>query len=127
MKCEYVAYYGQLFTIEWYFNEQANSQVLDYFNKLAHNKKAKLLYLFYILADTGKIRNEQKFRYEGNQIYAFKLVSDRFLCFFYEGAKIIITNAYVKQTDKMPPREKQRALKAKENYVKRIKAKSYYE
>jgi hypothetical protein len=80
-----------------------------------------------MLADTGKIRNEQKFRYEGNQLYAFKLAPDRFLCFFYEGAKVIITNAYEKKTDKMPAREKEKALRAKEDYTKRQIKRTYYE
>jgi len=75
----------------------------------------------------GKIVNKEKFRYEGDRIYAFKISPDRFLCFFFEGAKIIITNAYTKKTTKMPQKEKQRALKAKEDYIKRYGGGKYYE
>ncbi len=127
MKNEFVAYRGELFIIEWYFDANGKSPVLDYYRKLPQNQKAKLFYLFYMLADTGKIRNEEKFCYEGNQIYAFKLAPDRFLCFFQEGAKVIVTNAFIKKTDKMLPREKLKALSAREDYKKRTKAKNYYD
>jgi len=74
----------------------------------------------------GKIFNEEKFRYEGNQIYALKTSPDRFLCFFFEGSKVIVTNAYEKKTAKMPPSEKEKSLKAKEDYIKRYKGETYY-
>ena len=41
--------------------------------------------------------------------------------------KTIITNAYKKQSQKMPPREKERALKLKEDYTKRCNEGSYYD
>jgi hypothetical protein len=52
---------------------------------------------------------------------------DRFFCFFFDGAKIIVTNAYEKKSAKMPPKEKDKALKAKANYIKRVKEGSYYD
>jgi hypothetical protein len=80
-----------------------------------------------MMGDVGKIINKEKFNYEGDQIFCFKPVPDRFLCFFFEGSKIIITNAYKKQTQKMPVREKERALKAKDDYIKRCKSGDYYD
>ncbi|MFH1832022.1 MAG: type II toxin-antitoxin system RelE/ParE family toxin [bacterium] len=116
-----IAYRGEKFTLEWFFNDQEKSEILEYFTKLSYDRKKKILHLFYVLGDEGKLFNEEKFRYEGDQIYALKTSDDRFLCFFFDGAKIIITNAYVKKTKKIPPREKQRALKAKAEYIKRRK------
>ena len=83
--------------------------------------------MFRLLGDSGKIFNKEKFRNEDDQIYAFKTSDDRFLCFFFDGAKVVITNAYEKKTQKMPAREKERALKAKADYTKRIKDGIYYE
>lgn len=79
------------------------------------------------MGDIGRIHNIQKFRHEGDKIYAFKPLPDRFLCFFFAGAKIIITNAFEKKQDKLPPREKERALKYKEDYTDRVKGGTYYE
>lgn len=127
MEKRFIAYEGSEFTIEWYFDGKGKSPALEYYEELSTNQKEKLYYLFYMLADTGKIRNEEKFRYEGDQIYAFKPAPDRFLCFFYQGGKIIVTNAYEKKMDKMPPKEKQKALKAKEDYKNRCNGGNYYE
>lgn len=80
-----------------------------------------------MLGDTGKIRSEKKFRNEGDQIYAFKPLPDRFLCFFHQGSKVIVTNAFEKKTDKLPITEKKKALNAKEDYIKRNNEGSYYE
>lgn len=127
MKKKFIAYEGEEFTIEWYFDSRGKSSALEYYQELTKSQKEKLYYLFYMLADTGEIRNEEKFRNEGDKIYAFKPIPDRFLCFFYQGSKVILTNAFEKKMDKMPPREKQKALNAKEDYIKRCNEGSYYE
>lgn len=127
MTKNFVAYKGKEFTIEWYFDSQGKSIALNYFEKLSKDRKKKLVHLFYVLGDVGKIFNEEKFRYEGDQIYAFKTSPDRLLSFFFDGSKVVITNAYEKKTAKMPVGEKQKALKAKVDYTKRYKEGCYYE
>jgi len=127
MKKKLIAYDGEIFTIEWYFNSNGKSAALDYYEELSASQRDKLFYLFEMLASTGRIRSQEKFRYEGDQIYAFKPTPDRFLCFFYEKSKVIVVSAYEKKMDKMPSREKQKALKAKEDYIKRYREGNYYE
>jgi hypothetical protein len=68
----YIAYEGHYFTIEWYFDDRGNSSVLEYYKALSVEEKNKVLYLFQMMGDFGKIRNQQKFNVEGDQIYAFK-------------------------------------------------------
>lgn len=124
---EYVAYRGIEFTIEWYYDTSGKSQALEYFMKQPESKKRKTLNLFRLMGDHGKIFDKTKFRYEEDKIYAFKPQPDRYLCFFYQGKKIIVTNAFVKTTDKLPKEEKEQALKAYRNYENRVKENSYYE
>jgi hypothetical protein len=121
MNEKFIAFKGIKFTIEWYYDLDENSKVLEYFEKLTKERKKKILRLFELIGTFGKIFNKQKFRYEGDQIYAFKIHPDRFFCFFYDGCKIIITNAYEKKSDKLQVREKEKALTAKEDYIKRLK------
>ena len=83
--------------------------------------------MFYILGDVGKVFNEEKFRYEGDKIYALKPTPDRFLCFFFDGSRVIITNAYEKKSAKMPIKEKERALKNKVDYKRRCERGIYYD
>lgn len=127
MKKNFIAWKGKEFTIEWYFNSRGKSTAFDYFEKLIPARRKKVLYLFMLLAEEGKIVTEEKFRYEGNQIYTFKPSPDRFLCFFFEGSKVIITNAYEKKTAKMPATEKEKALRAKEDYLERCEEEMYYD
>jgi hypothetical protein len=127
MKKEYIAYQDEEYTIEWYFDINGKSQALEYFEGLEIPRKVKVIYLFKVMALTGTINNIEKFRNEGNEIYAFKPQPDRFLCFFFEGKKIIITNAFEKRQDKLPPNEKKKALAFKEDYIKRCKIGEYYD
>lgn len=56
------------------------------------------------------------------QAYFESLSTDRKKKCFY-----LVTNAYEKKSAKMPPKEKDRALKAKENYITRVKKGTYYD
>jgi|SRR5208337_126846 len=123
---EFVAYEGPKFTIEWYHDEDANSQALNFFNASNDNDQDKLMYLFKRMGDFGKISDKTKFRNEGDGIYAFKPKDKRFLCFFMVGKKIIITNALPKNYDKLPKSEKTKALSIKSDYLKRTEEGTYY-
>lgn len=124
---ELIAFKGKEFHIEWYFDSKDHSESLDYFESLDDNEQVKLLTLFKLIGNTGAIKNKTKFRSEGDKIYAFKPKPHRFLCFFFTGKKIIVTNAFHKKTDKLSPSEKNRALKYKEDYESRVEEGNYYE
>ncbi|HLB94201.1 MAG TPA: type II toxin-antitoxin system RelE/ParE family toxin [Candidatus Babeliales bacterium] len=113
--------------MEWYYDNKGYSQAHEYYKKLSKEQQEKLTYLLFMLGDTGQIRNEEKFRNENDQIYAFKPKPDRFLCFFYHGKKVIVTNAFVKKQQKLPPVEKAKALKSRVDYIKRVLGGNYYD
>jgi hypothetical protein len=123
---EIVAYSGRKFTIEWYYDDRGHSQALEYAEGLGDADRKKLAALLMVMGDIGQLRNKQKFRYEGDKIYAFKPKSHRFLAFFFAGAKVVITNAFAKKSDKLPPGAKERALKCKNDYEQRVQAGIYY-
>jgi phage-related protein len=127
MTKEFIAYQGVEYTIEWYFDAGGKSLAQEYFDELEKNRQKKVFNLFRLMAEGGKVFNTEKFRYEGDQVYAFKPVPDRFLCFFFSGSKIIVTNAFEKKTDKLPVKEKERALKYRDDYMTRTKKGAYYE
>ena len=81
-KNEYIAYTGQKFTIEWYFDSNGKSIALDYFNELSDARQDKVFYLLKRMGDFGIISDKTKFRNEDDSIFAFKPKPDRFLCFF---------------------------------------------
>lgn len=110
---EYTAYEGKEYTVEWYYDSRRKSAAFEYYETLSVQEKVKVLRLFKRIGDAGEIKNTTKFNYEGNQIYAFKPQPDRFLCFFFEGNKIIVTNAFHKKQQRLPENEKDRALHSK--------------
>jgi len=112
MNREYIIYEGTYFTIEWYYSDNGKSQPLEYFNNLNPSNQRKLLYLIKRIGDFGKISDKTKFMNENDGIYAFKPKPDRFLSFFTTGKKIVITNAFIKKTQKLPRNEKELALEA---------------
>ena len=127
MSLEYIALEGEKYTIEWYYDIDGKIPALEYLEGLDTKRKVKVFYLFQMMALTGRINNIEKFRNEHDEIYAFKPQPDRFLCFFFEGKKIIVTNAFEKRQDKLPLNEKGTALAFKKDYEIRCKKGIYYE
>ena len=127
MNREYIAYEGQEYTIEWYHDLQGKSVALEYFLSLTAQERIKALHLFKRMGDVGEIKDTTKFNYEGDQIYAFKPKPNRFLCFFYIGKKIIVTNGFRKKQQKLPKNEKDRAERIKSDYESRVKKGRYYD
>ncbi|MEQ9301432.1 MAG: type II toxin-antitoxin system RelE/ParE family toxin [Cyclobacteriaceae bacterium] len=124
----YVAFRGEAFQIEWYYDDRGESRALEYAeNELSKIEKARLLLLFERMGEYGMIRDKTKFRSEGDGIFAFKPKPHRFLCFFFKGGKIIITNGFKKRQDELPVQEKKRALAIKQAYEHRTYKGEYYE
>ena len=127
MSRKLVAYKGSEFQIEWYYSPKGESQSFEYYQQLTAVERMKLQNLFRIMGESGRIRDESKFRNEGDKIYAFKPQPYRFLSFFVAGKKIIVTNAFRKQQEKLPKAEKEQALKCMESYKARVAKGVYYE
>ena len=62
-----------------------------------------------------------------DNIFEFKPVNYRFFGFFYKGKKIIITNAYMKKSQKVSKRDLEKAKNMKKTYTARLKRGIYYE
>jgi phage-related protein len=114
-----VIYIGEKYTLEWYYDDNGNSAGYDYFLKITQEQRRKFLVLARRMGDFGKIYDINKFRNEGDGIYAFKPQPDRFLSFFTIGKKIIVTNGFNKKTDKLPKSEKELAIRFRQDYLAR--------
>lgn len=119
-KQDSVVYIGEKFTVEWYFDINGYSQPFEHFDKTSDIQKRKFLMLVKRIADYGKIYDITKFRNEGSEIYAFKPQPDRYLSFFVKSKKILISHAFVKKSDKLPKSEKEKALKRRDDFLKRF-------
>jgi len=112
-------YSGSKFTLEWYYDRNGKSVAREYYLETTRQQKRKFYVLVKRMGDFGKISDITKFRNEGDGIYAFKPQPDRYLSFFTDGRKIIITNGFRKKTDKLPKNEKNLALDCMKEYIDR--------
>ena len=125
---EYILYQGEKFQVEFYYNEKGELSAKEYFDAADRQVKIKLLALAKYMAEYGRLFDETKFRIVDKQekIFEFKPLAERFFNFFYEGKKIIITNAYRKKGQKVDKRELARAIVWKKDYDLRVKGGIYY-
>lgn len=125
----YVFCHGERFQVEFYFTEKGELPAKEYFDSSDRQVQIKLLALVKYIAEEGRLFDETKFRIvdKKGKIYEFKPLADRFFNFFYEGNKIIITNAYRKKGQKVDKRELAKALRLKYDYEFRVKGGIYYE
>jgi len=114
-----IIYEGPIFSIEWYYDKDGKSTAFDYFIEMIKEQRRKFLILVKRMGDSGKILDKSKFRNEGDGIYAFKPQPDRYLSFFTDDKKIIVTNGFVKKTNKLPKNEKKLAIKYRQDYFER--------
>jgi hypothetical protein len=126
---DYVFYQGEKFQVEFYYTEKGDLPAKEYLDASAQQIQVKLLALVKFIAENGRLFDERKFRVvdKDEKIYEFKPKDDRFFNFFYEGRKIIITNAYHKHGQKVDFKELTRAINLKKDYEIRFKGGKYYE
>ena len=112
-------YSGTEFALEWYYDRNGRSVAEEYYLESSEDLQRKFLVLVKRMGDRGKIFDKTKFRHEGDGIYVFKPQPDRYLSFFADGKKIIITNGFRKKTDKLPKNEKDLAERYRQDYLER--------
>lgn len=127
-KEQYIVYQGQKFQVEFYFTAVGKIPAKEYLEELSLDIKVKLVALVKYMAENGKLFDKTKFRMVDatEKIYEFKPLSYRFFTFFCEGRRIIITNGYIKKTQKVSSRDLERAINIKRDYICRVKGGSYY-
>lgn len=127
-KEEYIFYRGEKFQVEFYFTETGKMPAKEYLEEAALDIKLKLAALVKYIAEQGKIFDITKFRVVDSKekIYEFKPLGHRFFNFFYEGGNIIITNGYMKKSQKVSKKDLEKARDIKKDYTYRAKGGSYY-
>jgi hypothetical protein len=128
-KEDYIFYKGEKFQVEFYFTETGEMPAKEYLGKESLEVQVKLAALVKYIADHGILFNRTKFRKVDSKenIFEFKPVDHRFFSFFYEGKKIIITNAYRKKSRKVSKGDLEKAKNVKKTYTNRLKEGVYYE
>ena len=125
----YIFYVGDKYQVEFYLSENGRMLAKEQVRDAPVAVKAKLAALVKIIAEEGSIFDKTKFRLvdRKERIYEFKPNKYRFFNFFFDGAKIIITNGYRKRAQKVDRKELKKAIQLKKDYISRVERGGYYE
>ena len=106
---------GEKFTV-WEIVKNQASEFRKLVRILSVNEKRILFSKIKSIADNGPLKNEEKFRHEGDGIYTIKQNQIRVYCFFDQDKMFILTHGFIKKSQKADPKQKAKAIKIREEY-----------
>ena len=125
---------GKYFTAEWYYTAEGIMPGFDYYEELDEIDRDRFDDLTRYLCETrpGSILPKTIYRIEdrAERIYALKPRAERFFNFTTAGAKIILTNAYHKHSQRMGKGDMESlkfSVRCKRDYFRRLEEGTYYE
>ena len=114
------------YSVEFYAKSNGEEPVREFLLDLDPKMRAKMVREIGLLEANGPALREPDSKPLGDGIFELraKLSSNitRVLYFFYVGKKIILTNGFVKKTQKTPTREIDIAKKYRDDYLSRKEA-----
>ena len=112
------------FTIEFYETVDGKIPVQEFLMGLDIKMRTKLLMIMKVLQEKGNNLREPYSKHLDDGIYEIRgkigTNISRVLYFFYYGGKIIITNGFVKKTQRTPKAEIELAKKYRKDYMERF-------
>ena len=114
-----------MFDVEFYRLPNGKAPVEEFLDSLNVKMRNKALNSLVLLEEFGNTLREPHSKPIGDGIFELriKFASDitRIFYFFYVGNKIVLTNGFIKKTQKTSPTEIELAKKYKEDYEARSK------
>ena len=111
------------FEVIFYEEKNGECPIEEFLEELSMKMRAKLIGLLEILEERGNELREPYSKYLGDGIFEIrcKVGSDitRVLYFFYYEGKIVLTNGFVKKTQKTPQREIKLAKARRVDFLER--------
>ena len=113
-----------MFKLEFYETEDGKQPVSEFLDSLDNKMTAKMIGLMDILEEKGTELRKPYSKYLDDGIFELrcKLGSNitRALYFFYIGETIVVTNGFIKKTQKTPSRELKIAKERREDWIRRF-------
>ena len=112
-----------MFELEYYRLPNGRRPVEEFIDGLSDKMRGKAFYSLAVLAEYGNTLREPYSKSIGDGLFELriKFASDitRIFYFFFVGDKIVLTNGFVKKTQKTPRSEIELARKYKADYERR--------
>lgn len=113
-----------MFQVEFYEKEDGDIPVENFLNSLDIKMRNKILMILNVLQEKGNQLREPYSKYLEDGIFEVrgKVGNDisRVLYFFYYNGKIIITNGFIKKSQKTPKNEIKLAKEYRKEYLERF-------
>ena len=114
---------AQKFDVLFYDKPDGSEPAKEFLDSLDIKMRAKLVKEIELLAVNGPELREPYSKAIGDSIFELRAkvgsAISRVLYFFFVGHKIILTNGFIKKTNKTPPGEKEKAIKYRAEYLSR--------
>ena len=110
------------YIINFFKKQDGSCPVEEFLDSLDNKMRAKILLAIALLETNGPQLREPYSKPLGDGIFEIRAIQGnnitRTLYFFYDGKQIILTNGFVKKTQKTPSAEIQRAKKYRAEYLR---------
>ena len=115
-----------MFELEFYATEEGKEPVVEFLDSLDNKMAAKLVGLMEVLEEKGTELRMPYSEHLEDGIFELRCKQGsnitRALYFFYIGKKIVVTNGFVKKTQKTPPNELKIAKTRRDDWIARYES-----
>ncbi len=112
-----------MYEIIFYEKENGEKPAYDFFYSLSTKMQSKLLFKMQLLEIQGPALREPHTKYLGDKILELRAEVEgdipRILFFFVVGQKVVLTNGFIKKTQKTPQSELNKAKEYMSDYFRR--------
>ena len=112
-----------MYTVEFYETEDGEKPVFDFLMSLDPKMRAKTGAMLQLLAEKGNELRKPYTEHLDDGIFELRTIQgnniSRALFFFFAGKRIIITNGFIKKTQKTPTREISLAKSRRKDFYRR--------
>jgi len=116
-----IAYRGSRFIIEFAIRADDSVPARDFFDQMDARWQARLLVLFKLLGDTGRINSKEQFRKFAGDIFEFKAFQNRMPCYYRPDKRVVITHGFIKKKEGAAPKQEvRRAEMIRDEYEGRL-------